>query len=155
MGCEARTSGIYSVNFDPGIQGTDCRDFNEFVDRIAGLPMASRYQAMAERGLCCVDAVSNWQKLQRPFSEYLLGLQMFLFDQEVKDNFGLSETGQAMLKVQIPRSNNVVLVADVAGYLFGFSYEQMLIAAGPLDYVTNQVTQHYSQRYPGLRVTSR
>ncbi len=154
MGCEANTSGIYTVNFDPGILGTDCGDFNEFVDRIAALPLAPRYRAMAERQLSCVEAVSNWQKLQRPFSEYILGLQMFLFDQEVKDHFGFSETGQVMLKVQIPRSNNV-LVADVAGYLFGFSYEQMLIAAGSLDYVTSHVSQHYSQRYPGLTVTPR
>ena len=154
MGCEAKTSGIYTVNFDPGMPDPVCRDFNEFVGRIALLPMASRYQAMAERQLCCVDAVCNWQKLQRPFSEYILDLQMFLFDREVKDHSGLSETGQAMLKVQIPRSNNV-LVADVAGYLFGFSYEQMLIAAGSLDYVTSHVSQYYSQRYPGLTVTPR
>lgn len=152
MSLERRTSGIFTVNFDSQMPERDIRGYNELVSCIAELPMASRYRAMVSKPMACFEAVNIWQKLSGVLSDYQLGDQWFQFDQEVRDHFGFAETGQDMLKAQLPSTNNV-LVADVAGYLFGFPYEKMLIAAGSLDYVGNQVTQHYSERYPGLIVT--
>ncbi len=108
---------------------------------------------MASRPIACYQAVDIWQKLSVAFSEYQFGDQWFHFNQEVKDQFGYNELGQDMLKIRLPGSSNL-LVADVAGYLFGFPYEQMLIAAGSLNYIENRITQHYSQRYPGLVVNA-
>lgn len=149
MGCERKTTGIYAVHFEPQMPVADCHAFNEFVDRIAELPMASRYQAMASKPMACFQAVEIWQKLKGVLSEYSLGGYWFNTNHQVEDYYGFSESGQNMLKVQLPRSGNL-LVADVAGYLFGFPYEQMLIAAGSISYVATQVTQHYSQKYPGI-----
>lgn len=154
MSLDSMSSGIYTVNIDPQMPEKDIRGYNKFVNSIAELPMASRYRAMASKPMACFEAVNVWQKLQGVLSEYKLGEQWFLFGQEVKDHYGFTESGQDMLKAQMPGSDNL-LVADVAGYLFGFPYEKMLIAAGSLDYVTNQVSRHYSQRYPNLVVTAR
>lgn len=150
---DRETSGIFVVKLEPQISDEDNRGFDDFVDRIAELPMGSRYKTMALRPMACFEAVDIWQKLRVALPEYQLGDQWFCFNQEVRDHYGFAESGQDMLRVQMPRSSKL-LVADVAGYLFGFPYEQMLIAAGSLDYVAGQVTHHYSQRYTGLVVTA-
>lgn len=152
MSWERRTSGIFVVNFDPQMSEGDKRGYGAFVDRVTELPLASRYKAMALKRFACFQAVDIWQKFGPILEEFKLGDQWFLFGERVKDCFGYFEHGQNMLKAQLPRSGNL-LVADVAGYLFGFPYEQMLVAAGSLKYVAVQVSQHYSQRYPGLVAT--
>lgn len=149
MNPETGKSGIFTVSFDPGMPGRDFDGYNQFVRKISEMPLASRYRLMASRIFTCLIAVNSWKQLQSRMPEYQFDDQWFKFNQKVKDHFGYEEKAQDMLRVQIPGSNNV-LVADVAGYRFGFSYEEMLVAAGSLDYVAGQVTNHYSKRYPGL-----
>lgn len=152
MDGERRSSGIFAVNVDSQMSDSDRQGYNEFVNCITELPMASRYRAMAAKPMACFQAVEIWQKLGGALRGYQLGDQWFYFSQEVRDQYGFVESGQDMLRAQLNGSSNL-LVADVAGYLFGFPYEQMLIAVGSLDYVADQVTQHYSQRYSGLVAT--
>ncbi|MBI3619846.1 hypothetical protein HY214_01735 [Candidatus Roizmanbacteria bacterium] len=83
------------------------------------------------------------------YGDFQIGGQLFAFDRSVTDAYQQPERGQLMLRATLPASENL-LVADVAGYLFGFPFEDMLVAAGSLTFVEAQVSAHYATRYPGI-----
>lgn len=150
MSLEKGSFGFFNaVHFDPSMSERDLVGYSQFVRDISQMPLASRYRSMATKPVACFMAVNAWKFLQGSMPEYQFRDQYFLFNQKVIDYFGYDEKGQDMLGIKMPGSVNI-LVLDVAGYLYGFSYENMLIAAGSIDYLGERVTNHYSQRYPGL-----
>ena len=74
------------------------------------------------------------------------------FDKEVTDVHHYKETGQMVLGIHIPESDNT-LVLDVAGYLFGFPYEHMFVCAGSPEFIGEQATAHYRTIYPDSTMT--
>lgn len=151
---ETKNLGGWQVNFDPVLSEIEKRAYEDVISRLAELPLESRYKRMADKPMACIQAVDAWQKLAPAFSDYNFESQGMLFDQGVVDHYGYNESGQIMLRVGLLNSDKF-LVMDVAGYLFGFSYREMLVVVGGLDYISEQATRHYSQKYPGLVVTAK
>lgn len=151
---ETRNLEGWQVNFDPVLLETEKRAYEDVIGRLAELPLESRYKRMADKPMACIQAVDAWEKLAPAFPDYKFEGQGMLFNKGVVDYYGYNESGQVMLRVRLPNSDNF-LVMDVAGYLFGFSYKEMLVVVGGLDYISEQATRHYSQKYPGLVVTAK
>jgi hypothetical protein len=151
---EGKNLGIWQVDFDPALSDRERRAYEGVVRRLAELPMESRYNAMAAKPMACIQAVDAWQNLARVFSEYHFESQGMLFNRDVLDHYGYNESGQVMLRVRLPNSDRF-LVMDVAGYLFGFSYKDMFVAVGSLDYIQERATDHYAVEYPDLVVRAK
>lgn len=123
------------------------------------LKTQSYFKKMALGPTACVEAVDAYLAVQRHYvwaysdvtKDFELGHQLFTFGGDVKDVYGFLENGQDML-VAVRSGSPTLLVMDVAGYLYGDDFSDMLIAIGSLKYVVNRVSHHYSQKYPGLYV---
>ncbi|OGM20128.1 hypothetical protein A2714_01055 [Candidatus Woesebacteria bacterium RIFCSPHIGHO2_01_FULL_38_9] len=154
MSEERGESGIWVVRFDPSMPERDTITYNYVEKKLSGLPLASRYRAMSVRPMACIMAVDALKRLQPVFSDCQSDDQWVHFDRAVIDHYGFKETGQDMLSIRLPKSENQVTL-DVAGYLFGFPFEEMLVTAGGVNYLGEQATEHYRKKYPDITVSAR
>jgi hypothetical protein len=154
------TIGIWKVHFDSHMPSQDQKLFHDAVNRlshVSNVSMGLWYQAMAAKPVPCFEAVSKWQKVSSavfPGFEFTNGV--LTFNRQVTDKYGFTEEGQVVSAI-IPKSESYtsdnMLVFDIAGYLFGFPYEQMLICAGNPEFIGGQAILHYRTKYPDLTVT--
>ena len=67
---ERTPSGIWTVSMDPQLTPYELRQYNNFVSDLSGLPMGSRYMAMAARPFACFEAVEIWKRLGNLYPEF-------------------------------------------------------------------------------------
>lgn len=106
--------------------------------------MRSRYEVMKAQHMSCFQAVGIWKYLQENLPGFVLSDTTLQFSTPIQDSRRYTHTGQIMLQIQRPHLPTV-LVMDVAGYLFGFEYQDIFVGIGTNDGIGTLATTHYGQ----------
>lgn len=130
---------------DPVLRDQYLRTFYRF----AGGFNSFRYTMMSLKPFVCYEAVGIWSKLQPAYTPLEFGMGIVHFDREVVDKYEFPETGQFVLTIRIPGEKEVLAV-DVAGYMFGFNYQEITVGIGNQGFLSEVFTRKYREKYPNL-----
>ncbi len=109
---EQRSSGVWTVYYNPYVPENELRSLFKFVDELAELPIQHVYHGLKQRRVVCVPAVEIWKKFQDGFPEYIFDSQGFRFRESLEE-----QSGQVMLRVEKP-GISAFTIMDVAPYLY-------------------------------------
>ena len=107
--------------------------------------MAPRFERMRLEHHACYQAVDVWKLLETQMPGFTTSTIMLGFSHPIQDTRGYTHTGQMMLsvhKADLPTT----LVMDVAGYLFGFEFQDIFTGIGTEQGIGKLATDHYRKK---------
>lgn len=143
---EIEKIGPWNVYFQKDMLPVPRRSYQTAVDDLSGMITQFRYNAMRTRQFACFQTVEMWKKLHTLFPDFTIREAWFGFNPPVEGNGLPTQTGQAMLCLEHGAGGSVIL--DTAGYLFGFSYQEMSIVVGDIPFQERTLSQIYSNKLP-------
>ena len=144
-------------NMEPRLPRADHVAFSYLLEELTSLDFGLRnlYAETERVGQACFDAVNTWKKMNNNFPEFSFDTQWFLFEKYFPSavRYASEQSGQAMLKIEpLGAKNQNVLIVDVGAYLYGFTYDEMFVAVGSWDFITQKATETYRTKYPDIVV---